>query len=164
MCGSLRQTDIKLHKKAGLLRSKKDSSLKAPMLWEPSTHPDCHCNQDSSAWTAHECLIMSVSTRGTTRSLSQTLHDLCYLRKGAAYPRRAINNSSYSRHALDPCLKPDPLLCSLSIWLNFLALVSVTLIIWQPSFWHLGSLSFLPIVEKWGEETKSKNKNPTFSF
>ena len=158
------QTDFKSQKKAGLLKSKKGTSLKALLFWEPSTHPDCHCNQDSSVWAARECLIVSVCNQGTTRSLSQTLHDLCYLRKWAAYPRRAINNSSYSRHALDPCLKPDPLLCSLSIWLSFLALVSVTLIIWQLSFWRLGALASFPLEKNEGKKLKAKIRILPFPF
>lgn len=75
--------------------SRTDSSLKTPLTWELSAHPDqTATDQDGSVWTEHRCLIVSEPNQGTTQGLSQTLQDPYYPRKVAAYPSSAINNCS----------------------------------------------------------------------
>ena len=63
------------------------------------------------------------------------------LGKWQRVPAVPLATAPYSRHVLDGSLHPDLLLCSLSIWLHFLALISMILIIWQFSLWQFLSLT-----------------------
>lgn len=126
-------------KKQGFFWSRKGTSLKAPMFWELSAYPDVtvtktiQFGQHMSAWSCNQ-----VCNQGTTWSLSQTLYIPAILEKWQHIPAELLTITPYCRHVLDPCLNSDLLLYSLSVSLHFLTLVSVTFLIWQLSFWHLG--------------------------
>lgn len=93
---------------------------------------------NNSFWTAYKCLNWWLS-----KVLPSVFPILCritiILEKWRRIPAEPLTIAPYSRHVLDCCPIPDLLLCSLSLWFHFLALVFVTLIIWQLSFWHFRS-------------------------
>ena len=82
------------------------------------------------------------------------------LGKWQRVPAVPLATAPYSRHVLDGSLHPDLLLCSLSIWLHFLALISMILIIWQFSLWQFLSLTSFSLQKNERKEQKAKIRIP----